>query len=381
MDGWLIFIALLTVGPVLLYCRNVTQYRRPPLPPSGTEIPPVSVLIPARNEESSIGEAIASIQASEGVEFEIVVLDDHSSDRTADIVRAAALKDHRVRLETAAALPAGWCGKQYACHQLAQHARYDWLSFLGADVRLSPDALLRMIEFKRQSRAALVSGFPRQLTGSLLEHLVIPLMHWLLLGFLPLDRMRQELRPGLGAGCGQWFLTDRSSYLQAGGHAAIRESLHDGVKLPRAYRRAGLMTDLCDVTLLARCRMYHNASQVWMGLAKNAHEGLGAPRLLPLTTVLMFGGQVLPWILAGIGIISGQSWGWAALGLGILSLAPRWHAAIRFRQSLLGATWHPVGVLCLLSIQWYAALRRAIGAPVGWKGRAAPPRMSPANPS
>jgi len=364
----LVFAAL----PALLYARNIRLFRPPPLPTDDSQVPAISVLIPARNEEASIREAVESVLQSTDVRLEVIVLDDHSTDRTASIVEELRSRDLRVRLESAEMLPAGWCGKQFACFQLARLASHDTFTFLDADVRLEPTALARMIAFQRTSGAALVSGFPRQQTGTMLEKLVIPLMHWLLLGFLPFDRMRVDLRPGLGAGCGQWFLTTRTAYEQSGGHAAIRDSLHDGVKLPRAYRRAGLKTDLCDVTDLARCRMYASATQVWNGLAKNAHEGLGAPKLLPFMTVLLGGGHILPWLLTPVALTADPI---AAVVLGTacaVSILPRLNAALRYRQSWLGAALHPLGVMCLLMIQWYALARRLIGKPVGWKGRPVP---------
>jgi hypothetical protein len=308
-----------------------------------------------------------------------VVLDDHSEDRTAEVVRAIAACDGRVRLEQAPPLPDGWCGKQWACHTLSKLARYPVLTFLDADVRLGELALARMYGFLRSSGAALVSGFPRQETGTLLEKLVIPLINWLLVCYLPMGSMRRSLHRGLGVGCGQWFMTTRDAYERAGGHAAVRASLHDGVTLPRAYRRAGLMTDVCDATAEATCRMYRSAGQVWSGLAKNAREGMGAPGLILVWTALLFGGQVLPFALVKaphhwpLG-----PWSFDALGVVAVFLAylPRLGCAARYQQSWLGAVLHPVGVLVLLAIQWYALLRWAVGRPVGWKGRAHPARQT-----
>ncbi|MGL6074151.1 MAG: glycosyltransferase family 2 protein [Fimbriiglobus sp.] len=365
------FVGILTVFPALLYFRN-TRFFRPPPVLEADEKPFISVLIPARNEEKSIEAAARSIMASEGVEWELIILDDHSTDTTAEIVRRLGSEDGRVRVESAPALPEGWCGKQHACYQLSRLAKYDLLTFLDADVRLTPTALARMVAFQRNSQASLVSGFPRQETGTLLEKLVIPLIHWLLLSFLPFDRMRNDLRPALGAGCGQWFLTTRTAYEQSGGHAAIRGSLHDGVKLPRSYRAQGLMTDLCDVTDLATCRMYTSASQVWYGLAKNAGEGLGSAKLIGPFTVLLYVGQVLPFLL-WLALPALEPWQVILLAvLNIVILAPRLHAAVVFQQSWLGALLHPIGILLLLSIQWFALIRSAIGKPVGWKGRAHP---------
>ncbi|MCI0705486.1 MAG: glycosyltransferase, partial [Planctomycetia bacterium] len=224
--------------------------------------PSVSVLIPARNEELGIEACVRSVLASEHVELEVIVLDDHSTDRTAEIVRATAEEDARVRLQAAPPLPEGWCGKQHACYSLSKHARFDIFTFIDADVRLEPDALARMALFLKQSGSELVSGFPRQETGTLLEKLLIPLINWLLLCFLPLWAMRHFRWSAFGAGCGQWFMTTRVAYEKVGGHSAVKSSLHDGLTLPRAYRKAGFYTDVCDATNLATCRMYRSAREV-----------------------------------------------------------------------------------------------------------------------
>ena len=215
----LIGLALFFAGfPALLYFRNTKLFRPPatfvndnPLSP-----PQVSVLIPARNEENSIGAALQSVLQNTGIELEVIVLDDHSTDNTAKIVQNYTEKDPRVRLEYAPTLPVGWCGKQHACYTLAKHAQYPILTFLDADVRLTPDAIASMVGFLTSSQAQLVSGFPRQETGTLLEKLVIPLINWLLMCYLPMAIMRRDKRPGLGAGCGQWFMTRREDYNKIG---------------------------------------------------------------------------------------------------------------------------------------------------------------------
>ena len=231
-----------------------------------------------------------------------------------------------------------------------------------------------MIGFLRTSGASLVSGFPRQKTGTPLEKLIVPLIHWLLLCYLPLGRMRQSLLPGLGAGCGQWFLTTAEAYRAVGGHGhpLVRGSLHDGVKLPRAYRMSGLKTDLCDAGGDAVCRMYQTNGQVWNGFAKNAREGLGAPRLIWIWTVLLTLGHLVPFALLTTLDPLSPYLSAAVLVAVACSLAPRIHAAIRFEQTWIGVLLHPFAVLALLGIQWYAAVRAWLGHPVGWKGRPPP---------
>lgn len=354
-----------------MFRRNLALYAPPPAArPADSAGDAVSILIPARDEEGVIGQAVEAALLSEGIDVEVVVLDDGSTDRTAAIVREIAARDRKVRLETAPPLPPGWCGKQHACAVLASHASRPLLLFIDADVRLAPDGAARAVAFLKTSGAALVSGVPRQETVTFLERLLLPLIHWVLLGFLPMARMRQSRHPAYGAGCGQLFLATREGYDKAGGHTAIRGSLHDGLALPRAFRSAGLATDLFDATSVATCRMYRNAGEVWRGLAKNAHEGLATPGKIVPITLLFLAGQVLPPVLLMLAAAHAESTDMAVAGVGTLALyLPRLAAVRRFRQPLGSALLHPLGVLVFLAIQWTAFGRRLLGRPAGWKGR------------
>jgi glycosyltransferase involved in cell wall biosynthesis len=375
--------------PALLYLWNSFVFREPPPIPSprggegggasppGEGLPQISMLIPARNEELGIAACVESVLASRHVELEVIVLDDHSTDRTAEIVREIATKDPRLRLETAPHLPDDWCGKQHACFALSKLANHDIFAFLDADVRLEPDALARMALFLQDSGTALVSGFPRQETGTFLEKLLIPLIHWLLLCWLPLWGMRHFRWSAFGAGCGQFFLTTRSTYQKVGGHAAVKSSLHDGLTLPRAYRRAGFFTDICDATNLATCRMYRSASGVWNGLAKNAREGMAATGQILFWTVVLLCGQVLPYglfvliVIPTTVVLPHDAFVPLILAFWCIVLVVTLRVK-RFRESPWWALFHPLAILLLLAIQWYAILRAVVGKPVGWKGRAHP---------
>jgi hypothetical protein len=370
---------VLAAIPALLTLANLRLFRSPPEPLAGDPPPKVSVLVPARNEERAIGRLVADVLVSEGVDLELVVLDDSSDDRTAEIVAEAAARDPRVRLVPGGPLPAGWCGKQHACWQLARAARHDTWVFLDVDVVPARDAIARSVAFLDASGAALASGFPRQETGSFLEWLLLPLIHFVLLGYLPLARSRQVNDPSLAAGCGQLFVTRRADYERAGGHAAIRGSLHDGVKLPRAYRRAELVTDIFDATEIASCRMYSRSLDVWRGLSKNATEGIGSAATILPFTILLGGGALLPPLLAASGLATGFA-GWptgaAAVTLAAAALAyvPRFLDAIRFRQSLTSALFHPLGVAVFLAIQWVALVRKTLGLKTAWRGRSLVPQ-------
>ena len=355
--GWICFF--LAAGPLVLALFNLRLLREPALP-SGR--PSVSVLIPARNEEANIAEACAAVLASEGVEVELVVLDDASTDRTPEIL--AGIGDARLLVAQAPPLPPGWSGKQHACHVLGGLARHELMVFVDADVRLGPDAVARMAGFMERHAVGLASGFPSQVTVTWAEVLLLPLIHFLLLGFLPMGAMRRRRAPGLGAGCGQLFIVRRNAYERAGGHAAIRASLHDGLTLPRAFRRSGSMTDLFDASGFARCRMYVNAAQVWEGLCKNATEGMAKPAALPVWTLILAGGQVLPAVL----LLVAPSWP-AGLAL-CCGVGLRLVLAVRFRQPIVPALLHPVGVTGVLAVQWWSLLRALGGGKATWRGRA-----------
>jgi hypothetical protein len=357
---------LLALAPAFLIWRNLGRYLPPP-PLDRASRPACSVLIPARNEEANIEAAVRSVLENVETDLEVLVADDHSTDATAAIVRQLAAADHRVRLVRVPALPPGWCGKQHACQVLAGHASHPVALFMDADVRLSPDAINRMAAFMAGARAHLISGVPSQETRSFSEKLLVPLIHFILLGFLPIKRMRKSPGPAFAAGCGQLFMARLSAYRASGGHGALLASLHDGLHLPRAFRAAGFRTDLFDASEVATCRMYSSQVQVWQGLARNAHEGLGSPGLIFPVTILLAGGQILPWLFLTLAP-SRFPFAAALLAAAGIFLA-RFALASRFRQSFLSALLHPLGIGSLLGIQWFAFLRSACNRPSTWRDR------------
>jgi len=375
-----LFVAML---PVLMFLKNITLFTKASRDRellADVQSMQVSVLIPARNEGGSIGEAVRSILSSshgkttnllEEEAFEVLVMDDHSEDNTAAIVEAISATDGRVRLLRSKTLPENWNGKQHACWQLAHAARFGHLLFLDADVRLTDDAISRCLAEKKLRSAPLVSGFPLQETGTLAEKMLIPLMHYVLLGYLPIGRMRTTLGVGLAAGCGQLFLAEREAYMKAGGHAAIQNTRHDGIQLPRAFRKAGLMTDIFDASDIARCRMYTSTRQVCNGLLKNATEGIANPRLIIIFTFLLVFGSILPIVSLVVGIFTG--WSWIALTIlfvaSVISFLPRLVACGLFQQSSLGACVHPLGVAWFVALQWIALIRKQFGLTTVWRGR------------
>jgi hypothetical protein len=381
----LLVLAIITLAlallPAGLAAVNLAILRSPePTPSDGL----VSILIPARNEVAVIEGTVRAALASRGVPVEVIVGDDHSSDETAAIVGRIARTDPRLRLIAVPALPEGWTGKNHACVALAEAARGERLLVLDADVTLAPDGAAALAAHAVQSGADLVSGVPRQVMETLGERLTVPMIDFLMLGYLPIALMRASPRPSLGAACGQMILIARAAYRRTGGHGAIRTSLHDGVRLPRLFREQGFHTDLVAGHALAACRMYRDFAQSWAGFSKNAHEGMATPASLPVWTVLLFGGHILPWLVLAAALVLGAGTpAVLAAAAVIVSLATRAAITLRVAEPFATILLHPATVGTALAIQWNVLLRPGRAGRAVWKGRSytvggpAKPRQEP----
>jgi hypothetical protein len=238
---------------------------------------------------------------------------------------------------------------------------------VDADVRLHPDALARLAAFAEAGHLGLASGFPRQVAVTLGEKLAIPQILVVLLGYLPLPMARQHpTDPRFAAACGQIMAVTREAYDVSGGHAAIRGTIHDGLKLARAVRSAGFATDLCDLTDLASCRMYTDWASLWVGFSKNAREGMATRRALPVWTLLLGGGHILPFLL--LLATEGLAFWLAAMAV-LLVWAAAGAVAARTRASWVSVLLHPLGVAVTLAIQWNAFLAGGRRRQAVWRGR------------
>jgi hypothetical protein len=349
--------------------KNLTLFRRAPA--AAGDPAPVSILLPVRNEAEAI-ETTVRAACAQSAPGEVVVLDDESTDATPAILARLAREWPRLRVVRGRPLPEGWAGKAWACWQLGtEHARHDWLMFVDCDVQLAPDAAARALAMARAQEAAFVSAFPRQRTPTLGEALVVPLIHLVLLAWLPLWLVRRVPRPSLVAGCGQLMLVARDAYLAAGGHRAIRATLHDGLMLARRMKASGVAVGVFDGSDIATCRMYAGLGAVWRGFTRNAYEALGS--LPALATMVALNGAVfvlpfvaLPWTLATIGAGAAAS-AWAAAAAAALAI--RAALAHRFGAPAWTTPATPLAVTLMLAIQVHSYVNTLRGRPVTWRAR------------
>lgn len=369
---------LITTGALVMTLVNLRVYRPAPAPSPEQAGTLVSVCVPARNEEANIEACVRSLLASTHHHLEVLVYDDHSTDQTPQILARLAAEDARVRPAVVSPLPTGWNGKQFACNAMGRQAAGEWLLFTDADVRFEPGCVAAALAAAGDLRADLVSTFPRQRTGSWAEHAIVPLIFFILFSYLPMPRMRRTGDPAASAGCGQFLFARRDAYAAAGGHAAFADSMHDGIKMPRAFRAKGFRTDLFDATNLCSVRMYAGLPATWRGFTKNAFEGLGSLGLLVFVTFLHLIGHILPFavLLAALTPLRPAPLElFAALAAVLIALAQRTLLARRFAHHPLTIPLHPVGVALMTIIQWRSYYLHRTGRRA-WRGRTLAPASS-----
>ena len=212
---------LLVVGLNLIANLRMVEKATPSqVNPTGLEW--VSVLVPARNEARNIRRCLESLLAQDYPLMEVLVLDDGSTDETPEIVAEMARRDPRLRLIPGQPLPAGWMGKNFACHQLAQEARGQWLLFTDADTVHHPQAVSWALTAAKENRADLVTLVPHAVTHTFGEQLLLPIIPFGILGLFPLALGARLRIPALTMAIGTFLLFRRETYERIGGHAAVR---------------------------------------------------------------------------------------------------------------------------------------------------------------
>lgn len=329
--------------------------------------PPVSVLVPLRNEEDNVGTLIAALKATVYPRLEIILLDDGSEDRTYELLQEATGEDPRFTILQGKPLPEGWVGKVHACHQLQQAASGEYLLFIDADISFTPEAIGQSMTLAQKKQASLLTGFPAFQVPPFLSKLLVPMLHFVIHFHLPLAFANYTRYPLASAANGMWMLFEREAYVQIGGHASVKESLVEDVHLARRLKQHGQRVILANITRSVSCRMYTKNSDVWEGFLKNSFTGIGRSSFLAAMLTLFYAVfYIAPLLLAVIGLATGQ---WLWLVPYLLTVLQQAFIMYTTRQRLRLAWLVPLQAGAMIAVLLTAMMKHARKQPYRWKGR------------
>ena len=266
-------VIVFTAIQLMVALMNVVFKQR--LPKSSAQEVLVSILIPARNEEKTIGKLLKDLQQQDYQTIEVFVYNDQSSDNTANIVEQYVQKDARFHVINGSALPSDWLGKSRACHELAQHASGSYFLFLDADVRIKGAIIGRTVAMMVKNKLTLLSLFPKQEMQSWGERLTVPLMNYILLTLLPLVFVQKSWFPSHSAANGQFMLFNAADYRTIEPHKQVKQQLVEDIAIARLLKRTDykIACLLGDETM--SCRMYNTYQEATNGFSRNILQLFG----------------------------------------------------------------------------------------------------------
>lgn len=332
-------------------------------PNSSPTRPRISVIIPARNEEASLGACLESLISQTGPDFEIIVVNDHSTDRTRDIATSFG----KVRVVETGPLPARWTGKNNAVATGAREARGQWLLFTDADTIHRPGSLARSLHEVQEHNADMLSYSPQQIAVTFWEMAILPVVFAELARQYPPSKVSDPNSPEAAAN-GQFILIRRETYDAIGGHAAVAGDILEDVALARRVKSAGHKLRFRYAADAVRTRMYRNFAQLREGWTKNLALLFPHPGWLAAKTLLTW---ALPWLLlfSLVGIVAPSRRWWL---LAIVALAALRNLT-RLQRANFNITMECLGAFFGMPMFAYLLVRskRAHGkGSVSWKGRA-----------
>lgn len=321
----------------------------------------VSILIPARNEEENIGTLLSDIQKISYRNYEVIVYDDSSTDRTAEIVGEYCLKDSRVKLISGRDLEQGWLGKSYACHQLSFIACGEYYLYLDADVRVNGNLIEKSIYHIRKYNLGLLSIFPRQIMDSVGELISVPIMNRILLALLPLVLVRVSPWVSFSAANGQFMFFDASIYKKTQPHKECKSFKAEDIAICNYYKKKKIRVSTLLGDKEIQCRMYKSFKEAVNGFSKNVFAFFG--NSLPVTLFYALYTTLAPFTLFYIFGL------WAFLMYLAATIVMQLFISLASRQNgFLNIVLLPVQQFVFLWIV-FSAISKSITKTLEWKGR------------
>jgi chlorobactene glucosyltransferase len=327
--------------------------------------PFISILIPARDEEINIENCIEDVMNQSYNNYELLILDDESTDETAKIVTGKISErrdDDKIKLISGKPKPNDWIGKNWACHQLSLEARGEILLFIDADVRIRPHVIESCIYYMDKYKLRLLTCFSTQKIKLFGEWLVVPLMNFLLLTFLPLTKVYSSTKKSFVAANGQFLLITKEVYNKIGGHKEVANKIVEDMEMARRFKKSGfkLMTFLGENSIT--CRMYYGFEPAFNGFTKNFFPGFNtSPLIFIFFLLFLFTTFFLPYLF----VFMNSYFIWIVL----IILLGRLATSISSHQSIVANfLLHPIQMIIMIAIG-LNSIYRTTTKKMKWKGR------------
>jgi chlorobactene glucosyltransferase len=361
---------VLIVGIIVYLTVNMIYLvRLTPITHKLDGLPMVSVCVPARNEERGIRACLLSLLEQDYPQFEVIVVNDHSTDRTSELINS--LNDSRLIALEGADLPAGWLGKPFALHQAYQKAKGDILLFTDADPVFEPHALRTAVFTLRERELDALTLMPKTEFGSFWERAVQPVIF----GFIAsLTRFKNVNNPDSKSamGFGAFLMFKRSVYEAIGGHEGGNADVLEDVLIAKRLKKAGFKLLVADAKSLFSIRMYYGFREIWTGWRKNIFLAMkrSVPRALYyVLMVLAF--LLTPYLILGWNVMAGTGVWWTGLSLCGVTMVSA--AAIKTCDEMglnrINACLFPIGAVVMAAIMINSMIQTLVFSRVEWRGR------------
>lgn len=363
---------ILVAGVVAYLTFNLIHLVRvAPVKGSLTSSPFISICVPARNEERSIRACLTSLLNQNYPHFEVIAVNDHSTDATGEIIRSLASKFPNLRVLEGQELPADWLGKPFALHQAVQQAKGDFLIFTDADPVFQPQALTTAVHTMTTQNLDMLTLMPGAEFGSFWERVVQPVIF----GFIAaLSRFKKINSPDhtTAMGFGAFIMFKKEVYESIGGHEGVKDEVLEDVMLAKRAKKAGSKLLAADAKSIFSIRMYHSLKEIWIGWRKNIFLAMKKSIIRALYHVcVVLGFLVTPYLVLLWNIFEGTGilWtGFALLGL-LMSLAASVHLCKELHLRRRYAFLFPFGALVMSAIMVNSMFHVLVKRQTEWRGR------------
>lgn len=327
------------------------------------ELPSIDILIPARNEEQNIEPLLISLTSLNYPDYNIIIGDDNSEDNTFNLINQFKSQNNfKIKPIQTGKKPDGWTGKNFACHRLSKESNSDYILFIDADCRLTPDSLKTAITILLNENLSLLSIFPTQIYKSFSEKLIVPIMNWILLTLLNLKKVFTSRSTSFTAANGQFMLFKRESYIKIGGHEKVKDNFIEDMALAKNIKRNAFTMRTYTGNRIITCNMYGNFFQALNGFSKNFYPGFGLP--FPLFILLLSALEIcflLPIVLCFIDI--------KYIPVVLIIILNRIFISLTAKESIfMNIVLHPFQMIILFFGGIFSIIKSKTGK-LTWKGR------------